>query len=122
METPQRDPRAAADVRPSKFRGNGHLEGRNKALKQQLSQSLVQQAQLTSVLEKLKASLRLLWRAGLQAADSSVQKASPSGAPSTTPPSRENTTHLTNSILFSYLSLPEKRGGVAGKYEQGTTE
>ncbi|KAA1106021.1 hypothetical protein PGT21_026808 [Puccinia graminis f. sp. tritici] len=39
-----------------------HLEARNAELKVQLSQSLVQQGQLTSVLDKLKISFRQLWR------------------------------------------------------------
>ncbi|KNZ46202.1 hypothetical protein VP01_747g8 [Puccinia sorghi] len=69
------------------LRGYEHLEGRNEELKQQLSQSLVRQAQLKSVLEKLKASFRQLWLASQeQAGDSSAQKPSPSGAPSTPPP------------------------------------
>ncbi|KAH9473560.1 hypothetical protein Pst134EA_000641 [Puccinia striiformis f. sp. tritici] len=38
-----------------------HLEARNIELKEQLSQSLVQRSQLTSVLESLKASFRQLW-------------------------------------------------------------
>ncbi|KAH9466798.1 hypothetical protein MJO28_000597 [Puccinia striiformis f. sp. tritici] len=39
-----------------------HLEGRNVELKEQLSRSLAHQGQLRSVLEKLKASFRQLWR------------------------------------------------------------
>ncbi|KNZ52461.1 hypothetical protein VP01_3566g1 [Puccinia sorghi] len=38
-----------------------HLEARNVELKAQLSQSLVQQSKLTSVMDNLKASLRQLW-------------------------------------------------------------
>jgi hypothetical protein len=38
-----------------------HLEARNVALKEELSQSLVQRSELASVLDSLKASFRQLW-------------------------------------------------------------
>ncbi|WAR52010.1 hypothetical protein PtB15_1B449 [Puccinia triticina] len=90
-----------------------HLEARNVELKGQLSQSLVQQGQLTSVLDKLKVSFRQLW---------SSQKTTSEGAASplvtASGPSRPGDLHRAS--ILSRLEIPDGYPSEAPSPEHST--
>ncbi|PLW27494.1 hypothetical protein PCANC_09518 [Puccinia coronata f. sp. avenae] len=87
-----------------------HLEARNIELKQQLSQSLIQQGKLTTVLEKLKASFRQLWRSQQPGEfDSHLASAapcSPSGGLSPVGPSHSGPGNGRRTSVLSRLQIP----------------